>query len=147
MTSRSTWLEGGVIDDISRVEPARFSTRRRPLSRRRGGRQRRAQGTFGPPKSGQGAGRRGARGYAFGEELGSRAKLGPYLGTNRRPTPGVLSLDASADGALLAPLKLAGNLALVPREGGGSVPAIDGQFVATLDWPRGTLALENSPFS
>jgi hypothetical protein len=111
------------------------------------GRNVRLKGTFGPPIEGEPLGDAALTASLSAKNL-SLAKLGPYLGMKQEADPGVLSLDASADGALLAPLKLGGNLALVPREGGGSpVPAIDGQFVATLDWPRGTLALENSPFS
>lgn len=135
----------GRIADMSPSRPARFDMTARLLADT--GRNVTLKGTFGPPIPGQPLGDATLAATLSAKSL-SLGGLGPYLGTKPEVDPGVLSLDATADGALLAPLKLGGNLVLVPREGGGSpFPALDGQFVATLDWTRGTLVLEKSPFT
>ena len=135
----------GRIADMSPSKPARFDMTARFLADT--GRNLTLKGTFGPPIPGEPLGDAALAATLSAKNL-ALARLGPYLGTKPEVDPGVLSLDASADGAVLAPLKLGGNLVLVPREGGGSpIPALDGQFVAMLDWPGATLALEKSPFT
>jgi hypothetical protein len=104
------------------------------------------KGTFGPPKPGRPLGESVIAASLSAKNL-ALAKLGPYLGAKQEADPGVLSLDATANGAFLGALKLASNLALVPREGGGPLPALDGQLSAVLDWPHGGLTVEQSPLS
>lgn len=135
----------GRISGFGPSSPARFDLAARFLADR--GRNVALKGTFGPPKEG------GPLGEApVGASLSARglalAKLGPYLGAKQEADPGVVTLDATADGAFLTALRLAGTFALAPREGAGSpIPALEGQFVSTLDWPNGSIVLERSPVS
>jgi hypothetical protein len=107
-----------------------------PLRRRRP--QRRIQGIVRPTRARKAAGE-SALGATLSAKNLALARLGPYVGAKQEADPGVLSLDATANGAFLGALKLAGNLTLVPREGGGPLPALDGQLTAILDWPHGAL--------
>jgi AsmA protein len=142
----------GRISSIGPSAPARIDLAARSLPDTGGrpavaARNFRLKGAFGPPKPGQPLGESPLR-MSLSAKGVALAKLGPYLGAKQEADPGVFSFDATFDGAFLTALRIAGNLALVPRAGGGSpIPAIDGQFVATLDWPHGVLILEKSPIA
>lgn len=136
-------VEGGVFG-ISASAPARFELTGRLLAD--GGPNVAFKGSFGPPKPGGALGESALAATLSAKNL-ALARLGPYVGAKQEADPGVFSLDATANGALLGALKLAGNLTLVPREGGGPLPALDGQLAAVLDWPHGALTLEPSPIS
>ena len=134
----------GAISGISASAPARFDFDGRLFAD--GASNVSWKGTFGPPKPGRPLAESVIAATLSAKNL-SLAKLGPYLGTKQEADPGVLSFDATANGAILGALKLAGNLTLVPREGGGPWPALDGQLTAVVDWPHGALTLEQSPIT
>ncbi len=136
-------IDGGVFG-LSASAPARFDFAGRLLAD--GTPNVAFKGSFGPPKPGRPLGE-SALGATLSAKNLTLARLGPYVGAKQEADPGVLSLDATANGAFLGALKLAGNLTLVPREGGGPLPALDGQLQAVLDWPHGALTLEQSPIS
>src|SRR5262249_8145955 len=123
----TTTLDGieGEIAGISASTPARFDFEGRLLAE--GAPNVSFKGTFGPPKPGRPLAESAVAATLAAKNL-SLAKLGPYLGAKQEADPGVLSLDATANGAVLGALKLAGNLTLVPRECGGPLPALDGQL-------------------
>ncbi|HEY2797531.1 MAG TPA: AsmA family protein [Thermoanaerobaculia bacterium] len=136
-------IEGAILG-ISASSPARFDFDGRLLAD--GPPNVTLKGTFGPPKPGRPLGESVLAASLSAKSL-ALAKLGSYLGAKQEADPGVLSLDATANGAFLGALKLAGNLTLVPREGGGPLPALDGQLTGVLDWPHGALTLEQSPIT
>ncbi len=134
----------GAISGISASAPARFDFDGRLLAA--GPSNVAFKGTFGPPKPGRPLAESLITATLSGKNL-ALAKLGPYLGVKQEADPGVLSFDATANGAVLGALRLAANLTLAPREGGGPWPALDGQLTAVLDWPHGALTLEQSPIT
>ncbi len=135
-------IEGEILG-ISASSPARFDLDGRLLAD--GAPNVTLKGTFGPPKPGRPLAESGIAATLSAKNL-ALARLGPYLGAKQEADPGVLSLDATANGAILGALRLAGNLRLVPREGeAGPLPSLDGQLAGVLDWPHGALTVEPSP--
>ena len=135
----------GRVSGLGASTAARFDLAARLLAD--GARNLALKGSFGPPPQGRALGETPLQASLSAKGL-ALARLGPYLGAKQEADPGVLSFDLTAGGSILTLLRLAGTVALTPREGGGSpVPAIEGQFVASLDWPHGALVLENSPLS
>ena len=103
------------------------------------------KGLVGPPGPGGAPGKTPVDATLSAKGL-ALARLGPYLGPGRRD-PGVLTIETTAKGALPGALRLAGQVAFVPRGGGDGrsrVPAVDGRFRGVLDLPRATLSLEPS---
>jgi hypothetical protein len=143
LTTTLDAIEGAILG-ISASSPARFDFDGRLLAD--GATNVTLKGTFGPPKPGRPLAESGIAATLSAKNL-ALARLGPYLGAKQEADPGVLSLDATANGAILGALRLAGNLTLVPREGGGPLPALDGQLSGVLDWPHGALTLEQSPIT
>jgi hypothetical protein len=136
-------IEGAILG-ISASTPARFDLDGRLLAE--GAANVTLKGTFGPPKPGRPLAESAVAATLSAKNL-ALAKLGPYLGAKQEADPGTLSLDATANGAILGALRLAGNVKLVPREGGGPLPSLDGQLSAVLDWPHGTLSVDQSPIT
>lgn len=105
------------------------------------------EGHFGPPRPDRSLGE-SPLSLRFSASGLSLARLAPYLGAPRGSDPGVLTVSATANGAALGRLALSGHAAFQPgkdKSAGPRIPAIDGRFAGTLDWPRGSLLLERSP--
>jgi AsmA protein len=135
----------GRVTGLSASSPARFDLAARLLADT--GRNLTLRGTFGPPKPGRPLGESVLAASVSAKSV-ALARLGPYLGEKQEADPGVLSIDATANGAFLGALRLSGNLALAPRENAGStIPPVAGLLVAELDWPHGALTIEPSPIT
>jgi hypothetical protein len=134
----------GRITDIGPSTAARFELAARFLADT--GRNLTLRGAFGPPLQG-----RPLAAAPFRVGLAAKnlvlARIRPYLGVSLEADPGVLSIDATAEGVPLGTSGLAGSLKLAPAGASSPVPAIDGQFAMTLDWPNGSLVIEKAPFS
>ncbi|HYX22330.1 MAG TPA: AsmA-like C-terminal region-containing protein [Thermoanaerobaculia bacterium] len=132
------------LRDIGARAPARFDVAARFLADK--GRNVTLQGTLGPPPSAGPVGEAplDARFSAKGVALG---RLAPWVAAFREDDPGTLSMDATAQGKLLGALAIAGKLALDPVVAPGTrMPAADGTIALTLDWMKGTLAIDRSLF-
>jgi len=132
----------GTISDVGAATAARFDLAGRFLAA--GGDNLSLRGTFGPPRPG------GAIADApLAAELGARGlelvRLAPYTGS--ATDPGLLTLDAKADGAPLGVLHVTGSVGLAPHGAASSIPPVDGRFDLTLDHANGTLAIAKSPIS
>ena len=68
------------------------------------------------------------------------AALAPPVARDAR---GALSVEATAEGAVLGALTLAGKASLVPR-GATRLPPIHGEWAATLDWPSESLVVHRA---
>jgi AsmA protein len=133
----------GRLTDIGPSAAARFDLSARFLADT--GRNLTLRGTLGPlPAEGPvGDAPLDAQFSAKGLAL---ARLAPYVAAFQGADPGALSLDGRAAGKALGAVALSGKVALAPAGGSSGMPAVDGTFAVTLDWPKGTLAVGRSLF-
>ena len=134
----------GRIHDVSPTKPARFELEARFLAD--SGRNLELAGTLGPPPAGRPPGESAVKATFAAKQL-ALARLAPYVAAFRANDPGALSIEATAEGALLGALDLAGNLTLVPAAADSPIPPMDATIAMRLDWPNGTLTIGKSLLS
>jgi AsmA protein len=133
----------GRLTDIGPTTPARFDLAARFLAD--SGRNLTLRGKLGPPPSEGPVG--GAPLEAgFSAKSLALARLGPYVAAFQSTDPGTLTVDGKAIGKMLGALEIAGSVVLAPAGPSSPIPAVDGTFESTLDWPRGALAIGRSVF-
>ena len=138
---------GGLISDIGPTTPIRFDLAARFLADT--GRNLTLQGTFGPlPTSGDPVGLAPLK-VSFGVKDLALTRLGAYVATFAETDPGRLTLTGNAEGAPLGTLSVVGRATLVPAASaaGAKIPAADGTYRLTLDWPSGVLAITDTLLS
>jgi AsmA family/AsmA-like C-terminal region len=130
------------LSDLGPATAARFEVSARLLTDN--DRNLSLKGTLGPPPTTGPVGEAplaaefSAKGLALG-------RLAPYVAAFRSADPGTLSVDGKLSGKALGALSISGRIALEPPAA-AKMPAVDGTLTATLDWPKGTLAIEKSLF-
>ena len=135
----------GRITDIGPTTPARFNLAARFLADT--GRNLTLEGSFGPPPTnGEPVGRAPLKAVFAAKGL-VLARLAPYVSAFAAADPGVLTLSGNADGAPLGTLSLVGRVTLAPAGTASKIPAADGTYRLTLDWPTGTLAITDTLLS
>ncbi len=133
----------GLLTDVGPTTPARFDLAARFLSD--SGRNLTLKGKLGPPPSEGPVG--GAPLEAgFSAKSLALARLAPYVAAFESTDPGTLSVDGKAIGKMLGALEIAGSVVLAPAGPSSPIPAVNGTFESTLDWPKGALAIGRSVF-
>jgi len=131
----------GRLSDIGPATPARFDLSARFLTD--SGRNLSLKGTLGPPPASGPVGEAPVDAQFSAKGL-ALSRLSPYVAAFQESDPGVLSLEGRAVGKVLGAVALDAKAALVPAAGSSKMPAVDGTFAATLDWPKGTLVIGRS---
>jgi AsmA protein len=135
----------GRIADIGPRTPARFDLAARFLADT--GRNLTLQGSFGPPPTnGNPVGRAPLKAVFAAKSL-ALARLAPYVSAFAAADPGLLTLSGNADGAPLGTLTIVGRATLQPAGANSKIPAADGTYRLTLDWPSGALAITDTLLS
>jgi AsmA protein len=138
---------GGRISDVGPSTPIRFDLAARFLADT--GRNLALQGTFGPlPTTGDPVGLAPLK-ASFAAKDVALARLGPYVEALATTDTGRLTLSGNAEGAPLGTLSVVGRATLVPAAGaaGSKIPAADGTYRLTIDWPSGALAITDTLLS
>ncbi len=135
----------GRISDIGPTTPIRFDLAARFLAD--AGRNLTLQGTFGPlPTNGAAVGLAPLKATFSAKELGL-ARLGPYVSAFAATDPGRLTLTGNTEGAPLGTLTVIGRATLAPAGNAAKIPAADGTYRLTLDWPTGSLGISDTLLS
>jgi len=133
----------GRLTDVGPTTPARFDLAARFLAD--SGRNLTLRGKLGPPPSEGPVG--GAPLEAgFSAKSLALARLAPYVAAFQSTDPGTLSVDGKAIGKILGALEITGSVVLAPAGPSSPIPAVDGTFESSLDWPKGALAIGRSVF-
>ena len=133
----------GSVKDIGSSAPTRFDVAARFLAD--AGRNVSVRGFVSPPREGSFAGApMSVRVAATGLDL---SRMAPYVppsaGVSSRDAAGNLDFEATAEGAVLGALTVAGRAALAPSRG-SRLPPVDAEYAVTLDWPAESLVIHRA---